>query len=149
MLLISIMVLAVYVAVVSGSIDESVITLNTGNPLLPSLEISPTTTAQADSDSVAQMFDMSFPELVQLVVEIVMSVLIIYGLWGMHRWAWYIVMLSLGVSMSADLYSYFFDQPNYWTMLFSVMTVFYLNQREVQQAFARKKPESTAALVTR
>ena len=61
------------------------------------------------------------------------------GLWRLQRWAWIIMMIQLGVSMSVNLWLYFNGNPAYLPMLFQVIMVFYLNQTEVQQAFARKR----------
>jgi hypothetical protein len=130
LLFFSVAALVVYVAVATGALDRAIVNLSADSP--PS------------GPTVASLvkLDMDLPDLVQLSIEVVLSAITLYGLWGMRRWAWYLVMASLGSTMVTELYRYFFDQPDYWSMLFAVVMVFYLNQREVQQAFARRKPEA-------
>jgi uncharacterized membrane protein (DUF2068 family) len=86
-------------------------------------------------------FAPTFTDNVMLVLELVLSLVSVYGLWRMQRWAWFITMLDLGVSMCIGLYLYYYGDPDYWTMFFNVVMVFYLNQREVQNAFVRKRRE--------
>jgi len=86
-------------------------------------------------------FAPTLTDNLMLVLELVLSLLSVYGLWRMQRWAWFITMLDLGLSMSIGLYSYYYGDPDYWTMFFNVVMVFYLNQREVQNAFIRKRVE--------
>jgi len=67
-------------------------------------------------------------------------VVIIAGFWFLKRWGWVLLMVQLGLLMVTDLYVYFNGSPHFLSMLNSVLVVFYLNQREVQQAFqARHK----------
>ena len=68
-----------------------------------------------------------FAVLYQFVVTI--------GLILLQRWAWLLFMVQLGLAMAFDLWAYFNDTPYYVSMLISVVMVFYLNQRDVQQAF--------------
>ena len=68
-----------------------------------------------------------FVVLYQFVVTI--------GLILLQRWAWLLFMVQLGLTMAVDLRAYFNDTPYYTSMLISVVMVFYLNQRDVQQAF--------------
>jgi uncharacterized membrane protein (DUF2068 family) len=75
-------------------------------------------------------------------IQIMVGLIVIYGLWRLRRWAWFITMLNLGVSMTFDIYNFFYGEPNYWSMLFNVLMVFYLNQREVQNAFVRRRTEA-------
>lgn len=56
----------------------------------------------------------------------------------MWRWAWMVTMLWTGLSLGYGLYTYYFSSdPNFITMAINVFIVFYLNQRDVQQAFER------------
>jgi uncharacterized membrane protein (DUF2068 family) len=86
-------------------------------------------------------FAPTFAENFLSVLELVLSVVSVYGLWRMQRWAWFVIMLDLGLSMCLGLYSYYYGSPDYWSMFFNVVMVFYLNQREVQNAFVRKQTE--------
>jgi len=145
-LLFSVIALILYAAVVTGAVDRAIADLTADSP--PPAAATPDT-AEGDSEAapaIAQLIkqDLELPDIVQLAIEVVLSAVTLYGLWGMRRWAWHLVMLSLGLIMAAELYRYFFDQPDYWSMLFAGIMVFYLNQREVQQAFARRKPEATS-----
>jgi hypothetical protein len=143
-LLFSVIALILYAAVVTGAFDRAIADLTADSP--PPDAATPNT-AEGDSEPIQAMAqlikqDLELPDIVQLAIEVVLSAVTLYGLWGMRRWAWYLVMLSLGLTMVTELYRYFFDQPDYWSMLFAVVMVFYLNQREVQQAFARHRPEA-------
>jgi hypothetical protein len=76
------------------------------------------------------------------------SLLLAFGLWRLHRWAWTVMMLWTGLGLTADLVDYLHGDPNYLLMLESVIVVFYLNQREVQEAFGQRPsraPVETAA----
>ncbi len=68
----------------------------------------------------------------------VLQIAIIIGLWGLQRWAWFLIMIQLGVSMAIGLVSYFNGLQLYSYMLLNVIMVFYLNQRDVQIAFGHK-----------
>ena len=72
------------------------------------------------------------------LATIVVGLVISFGLWQLKRWAWFLIMIQLGVSMAGGLWLYKQGTPIYSNMIVDVITVFYLNQREVQQAFERK-----------
>lgn len=59
------------------------------------------------------------------------------GLWFFKRWGWILLMIQLGVSLSAGLWQFAEGAPNYIAMILNVTIVFYLNQRDVQQLFAK------------
>lgn len=61
------------------------------------------------------------------------------GLWLLKRWAWFLVMIQLGVSMAVCLWAYAQDVQLYIYMLLNVIMVFYLNQSEVQHAFGHNR----------
>lgn len=68
-----------------------------------------------------------------LLIEMAMVI----GLWRLDHWAWFILMLQVGISMAADLWSYYFyHESSTFSMLINIAIVFYLNQSEVQKAFA-------------
>lgn len=75
------------------------------------------------------------------MLQVLLGLFVIYGLWRLRRWAWFIIMVDLGISMSFDIYSFFYGEPNYSSMLFNVLMVFYLNQRDVQNAFVRRRTD--------
>lgn len=60
---------------------------------------------------------------------------IAFGLWWFKSWAWFLIMFQLGVGMTGDIWRYIEGSPPYFSMLLNVIMVFYLNQREIQQAF--------------
>lgn len=63
------------------------------------------------------------------------NIFIAGGLWLMRRWAWVATMIWTGVSLAIGLITYYQGTPNYFSMIFNVLIVLYLNQREVQLAF--------------
>jgi len=69
---------------------------------------------------------------------ILVELVIAFGLWHLNRSAWVLIMIQRGVSMAVNLWLYANGEPLYLDMLLSVIIVFYLNQREVQQAFERR-----------
>ncbi len=72
-----------------------------------------------------------------LAAILLMEMAMVIGLWRLDHWAWFILMLQVGISMAADLWSYYFyHESSTLSMLISIAIVFYLNQREVQKAFA-------------
>lgn len=65
----------------------------------------------------------------------VFGLLIAYGLFTLKRQAWVLTMIWAGLNLTAALYGWYFGQPAYPAMVLGVITVYYLNQREVQAAF--------------
>ncbi len=76
---------------------------------------------------------------------IIYQLVVIGGLWFLKRWAWFLLMIGLGLSMMTQLVFYISGIPLYTYMVFSVLMVFYLNQRDVQRAFERQNPQQEAA----
>jgi hypothetical protein len=66
------------------------------------------------------------------------------GLWRLRRWAWVATMLVLGFDLTTAIVNYFQGHANYLNMLLSVVCVFYLNDRDVQGLFARRRARETA-----
>ncbi|MBK8050267.1 MAG: hypothetical protein IPK16_26085 [Anaerolineales bacterium] len=91
-------------------------------------------------------FPLSGPEFwitnLQLAIVMVLSMISVIGLWRMQRWAWYLTMLELGFSMVVNISMYFNANANYVDMFLNVLTVFYLNQKDVQRAFVRRRVEA-------
>lgn len=69
---------------------------------------------------------------------IFLELVIAFGLWHLKRSAWVLIMIQQGIGLSVYLWFYAHREPFYLSMLLSVIIVFYLNQREVQQAFQRR-----------
>jgi hypothetical protein len=58
-----------------------------------------------------------------------------YGMFTLKRQAWVLTMLWAGLNLATSLWTYWEGEPAYLTMLYSVVVVYYLNQREVRAAF--------------
>ena len=57
------------------------------------------------------------------------------GLWHRRHWAWLLTMALLAYAMALDGITFFLGEPAYLLMALNVVTVFYLNQREVLDQF--------------
>ena len=73
------------------------------------------------------------------------SLVLIVGLWQFKRWAWAGTMIFVGFGLTVGVIQYLRDQPLYGTMLLNVFIVFYLNQRDVQELFERRRPRELHA----
>ena len=74
-------------------------------------------------------------------VALIWQLALAVGLWFLKRWAWFLIMIQLGLSMAVCLWAYYQGLQLYVYMLINVFMVFYLNQREVQHAFGtNRKP---------
>ena len=71
---------------------------------------------------------------------VVIYLFVIVGLWRLKRWAWVTTMIFVGIGLTLGIIQYVRGTPLYWTMLFNVFIVFYLNQRDVQDVFERRRP---------
>ena len=76
------------------------------------------------------------PELVEPLLLVLITLVVVIGLWRYRAWGWYGMMLLLAYWMATDAIGYFTGNPEYESMLLSVAMVFYLNQREVRELFA-------------
>ena len=94
---------------------------------------------------VLESFASSQPLIGFEIPGIIFQVVITVGFWWLKRWAWFLFMIQLGISMAFDLGLYAYGNPDYLGMLRDVIMVFYLNQREVQQVFEHKAPVPEAA----
>ena len=92
--------------------------------------------AEDDISAVIRIPTVSELPLVGLAL---IQIIIVIGFWRLHRWAWYLVMISAGATMAVDLWQYFQGNPYYPSMFINVAIVLYLNQRDVQQAFMRRQ----------
>ncbi|MGD9892156.1 MAG: hypothetical protein AB7U18_12795, partial [Dehalococcoidia bacterium] len=69
------------------------------------------------------------------------SLTLVVGLWLLQRWAWTGVMLYQGVLLGSGLVGYIRGEEPFFQLAIGVLIVFYLNQREVQEAFHRQPVE--------
>jgi uncharacterized membrane protein (DUF2068 family) len=54
------------------------------------------------------------------------------GLLAFRRWAWLLAMVTTGIFVAVDIIGFFAGEANYIWMALNIITVFYLNQREVR-----------------
>jgi hypothetical protein len=83
--------------------------------------------------------------LVVTVAVLAALIAVAFGLWRLRRWAWVATMIIIGIGLATDILGYFHGNPHYAGMLVHVLIVFYLNDREVQSLFARRRAGETAA----
>ena len=76
---------------------------------------------------------------------VVIYLFVIVGLWRLKRWTWVTTMIFVGIGLTLGIIQYLRDQPLYGTMLLDVFIVFYLNQRDVQDLFERRRPRELHA----
>ncbi len=62
------------------------------------------------------------------------------GLWLLKRWAWVATMVLVGIGLFTGIWQVLLGRPLDITLLFNVIVVFYLNSRDVQNAFSRRTP---------
>lgn len=84
------------------------------------------------------------PRLLTIVNSaiILIWVLIIAGLWLLQRWAWLLLMIVTGITLTYSLYRYFAGNPDYASMIINMAVAFYLNDHSVQRAFARREQQA-------
>ena len=65
---------------------------------------------------------------------VIASVLLVsaLGLLLFRRWAWLLAMVTTGIFVAVDIMGFFAGEANYIWMALNIITVFYLNQREVR-----------------
>lgn len=73
------------------------------------------------------------------ILNAVLAVLMVVGLWRLRRWAWVLTMILVGVDLAVGLWTYLHATPDYLGMLIDVIMVFYLNQGDVQETFERRR----------
>jgi len=74
----------------------------------------------------------AFVSLFLAIIIVAISI----ALWFLRKWAWMVAMAIQGVGLLAAIILYFQGRPNYIGMALGVLLVFYLNQQEIQEAFA-------------
>ena len=63
------------------------------------------------------------------------GIIMAWGMWALRPAAWLATMTLQGLYLAAQLYDYSQNQNVYPQLLVSVLTVFYLNQRDVKLVF--------------
>lgn len=66
----------------------------------------------------------------------IFGIVLAQGLWRMRHWAWVGTMIWAGLNLAFGIWNYLSGEAHFLGMALSVAAVFYLNQREVQLAFA-------------
>lgn len=69
------------------------------------------------------------------VVLALFTLIAAIGLLLLHSSAWSLILLIISVNMGVGLWAYYDGHPNYVTMGLNVISIFYLNSREVRRAF--------------
>ena len=77
------------------------------------------------------------------ILIIAYMIIVSYGFWHLNRWAWFLTMIQMGISLFINLWRYFNGTSNYLAMTILIVMVFYLNQREVQQAFEHTRKNAS------
>ncbi|MFO7634297.1 MAG: hypothetical protein R6W76_17240 [Caldilinea sp.] len=80
-------------------------------------------------------YDVQLFELIEPLILLLITLVVLVGLWRYRAWGWYGMMLLLAYWMATDAIGYFTGSPAFGSMLLSVAMVFYLNQREVRDLF--------------
>ena len=65
----------------------------------------------------------------------IVGVIVALGLLLMVRWAWPLALFLLSIQLGVGLWAYYHGHPNFVTMALSVITIFYLNSRDVRGGF--------------
>lgn len=63
------------------------------------------------------------------------GLVVLAGFLRMRKWAWVVLMVWTGISLTTTLIDYFYRQPNYVVMASDVIIAFALNQSDVQRIF--------------
>lgn len=98
---------------------------------------------------IADLPAVTLPELLLAGTSLVLGLVGLVSGWGILRlraWAGLMALIAQGMNLFGELVSYTRGSANYLSMLVSVIIVFYLNQRDVRNAFSvalhREDPES-------
>jgi hypothetical protein len=98
---------------------------------------------------VAELPDITLPELLLAATNLVMGLVGLIsgvGILRLRAWAGLMALIAQGMNLIAELISYTRGEAEYLNMVISVIIVFYLNQRDVRNAFSvaqyREDPES-------
>jgi hypothetical protein len=114
----------VIVAVVAGA------TLETLRPIL-GLTTGPELTRIFEQNPAAGPLVLAFAAL--LIVSVI-------GMLSRRRTGWLLAMVITGLFVAIDIYGYLNSSANHLWMLLNIITVFYLNQRDVREAVGAVEP---------
>ncbi len=80
------------------------------------------------------------PRAITAVNLIIVTFLVvnILGLYRLQRWAWLLTMMLTGISLLLRIVHYVQGTGPAFSLVAGMLTVFYLNQRTVQQRFRRR-----------
>jgi hypothetical protein len=70
-------------------------------------------------------------------------VLSVIGMLSRKRIGWLLAMVITGLFVAIDIYGYLNSSANHIWMLLNIVTVFYLNQRDVREAVGAGEPVET------
>jgi hypothetical protein len=88
--------------------------------------------------------DTIWASSVMLLFALLLVVSVI-GMLGRRRIGWLLAMVITGLFVAIDIYSHLNDAANYLWMLLNIITVFYLNQRDVREAVGAAVAEADQA----
>ena len=114
----------IIVAVVAGA------TLETLRPILG-------LTTGPELTRIFQQSPASGPLLLAFAGLLVLSVI---GMLSRRRTGWLLAMVITGLFVAIDIYGYLNSSANHLWMLLNIVTVFYLNQRDVREAVGAAEP---------
>jgi hypothetical protein len=117
----------VLVAVVAGA------TLETLRPIL-GLTTGPGLTAIFRDIPAVEPFVLAFSALL---------ILSVIGMLSRRRTGWLLAMVITGLFVAIDIYGYLNSSANHLWMVLNIVTVFYLNQRDVREAVGAAEPIET------
>jgi uncharacterized membrane protein (DUF2068 family) len=83
-------------------------------------------------ESISEAVHTSNAALVGLLVIATILLMSAVGLLAFRRWAWLLAMVTTGIFIAVDIMGFFAGEANYLWMALNIITVFYLNQREVR-----------------
>ncbi|MEZ4768125.1 MAG: hypothetical protein R2844_06820 [Caldilineales bacterium] len=94
--------------------------------------------------TVVKNLDNQVAIYVALTVIIAGNIAIFVGLFLLKRWAWIAVMILIGSNLLFGILVYWNGGQPFAAMLIDVISVFYLNLRNVQAAFEPRSATSEA-----
>jgi hypothetical protein len=124
----------VYAITILALINQALIVLPN---IIPNLHLPPEILSSLPPELVPA--SPLLPSQVLAAITTLGTLLIIAGLWAYRRWAWVATMLIIGLYLAYGLWRYLQGIPNFFSMFLDVTIVFYMNQREIQNAFERRR----------
>ena len=115
----------IIVAVVGGA------TLDTLRPILG-------LTTGPELTRIFQQYPAAGPLLLAFAVLLIVSVI---GMLSRRRTGWLLAMVITGLFVAIDIYGYLNSSANHLWMLLNIVTVFYLNQRDVREVVGAAVPD--------